>query len=194
MRAESLIRVLTAGAAVAWALAALLALSFVSWWLVLLALLGLVFAAPAMLRRQRMRRRLRIAGSGAPDAAAAGWQEVLDASADREVKLPENRSVRAIAARIADTHELDEAAKQKLRLIVTELERSWYAPASASTRPDPGLEQAVREVLGALALAHPLRPRDRFWPRSVLRRPVPTGPDRAGSNRATPDQGTASAG
>ncbi|WP_040588020.1 hypothetical protein [Sciscionella marina] len=194
MRAEALIRVLTGGAAVVWALAALLALSFVSWWLVLLALLALVFGAPAMLRRQRMRRRLRIAGSGAPEAAAAGWREVLDASTDREVTLPANRSVRALAARLADKHGLDEAAKQKLRLIVTELERSWYAPASAgAARSDPGLEQAVREVLGALALAHPLRARDRFWPRSVLRRPVPAA-DRAEPNRTAPDQGTTSAG
>lgn len=164
MRADRFRAPLVIAATVAWVLAALLVLSFVSWWLVLAALLAGLASVPALLRTVRSTRRLRAARDGSPEAA---WREVLDASADRGVSVAEDQaSLRTMAERIVERHELAESAHRALGRVVAELERAWYSAGQAASNEPEDFEQAVRTVLADF---RQLRFSERYWPRSVLR-------------------------
>ncbi len=82
-------------------------------------------------------------------------------------------TVREAAARLADAHGLDDAARRALGSLVGTVEASAYGgvdPASGT------LTAPLRVVLAAVAAGTPLRLRDRLLPASVTdelrRRPV----------------------
>lgn len=133
----------------------------------IVALLACALLAPAFLRDRIRKQRLAAVAAGGPEAAAAGWAELLAESADRGVPAKESDTVRASARRLVREHHLDTDAQQHLRQVVGLVEAGWYGgrhpAAGALTEPLAG-------VLAALAAATPLSLRDRLLPRSVLRR------------------------
>jgi len=123
---------------------------------------------PAFLRDRARKQRLAAAAAGGPDAAAAGWAELLAESTDRGVPAKESDTVRAAARRLVREHHLDGGAQQHLRQVVGLVEASWYG----GTHPAAGaLTEPLTAVAAAVAAASPLSVRDRLLPRSVLHRP-----------------------
>lgn len=147
-------------------------------WAVLLGLLaGLgavaVLAAPSTARKLVRRRRLGLAALGGAAGAAAAWREVLAESRDRGGLPPANRTVRTAARRLVSDHGLGPDTDGAVRVVVGSVERGWYAPV-----PDPEAGPALLAALAAIRTgferAVPLRPADRWWPRSVRPRWVAT--------------------
>ncbi len=134
---------------------------------------------PAVLRARTRRQRLAAVASGGPEAAAAGWAELLAESTDRGVPAKDSDTVRAAARRLVREHHLDDAAQQHLRGVVGVVEASWYG----GQHPGPdALTEPLAGVLDAVAVSSPLSVRHRLLPRSVLRRgarPVGTHDDAA---------------
>jgi len=122
---------------------------------------------PAGLRALARRRRLAAVSAGGPEAAGAGWAEVLAESIDRGVVHPQTDTVRGSARRIVREHVLDGDAQQALREVVGAVEASWYG----GMHPAPGeLEEPVRAVRAGIATKGSLSVRGRLLPRSVMRR------------------------
>jgi hypothetical protein len=139
-----------------------------SWWpLLVVVLLVALGAVPAALRVVDRRRRYAAVAAGGPDAAEAGWSELLAESADRGVDPPSSDTVRATARRLVREHRLEGDAQQALRQVVSAVEASWYG----GVHPEPGeLDDAVRTVAAGIAGGSALRLRARLLPPSVLRR------------------------
>ncbi|MCY7342443.1 MAG: DUF4129 domain-containing protein, partial [Pseudonocardia sp.] len=111
-------------------------------------------------------RRRRAAGAaGGPDAAGAGWAELLAESADRGAPPRPTDTVRATARRLVRDHRLDDDAQQALRIVVGAVESSWYGAGHADAQELTG---PVRQVRAAIAAGSSLTTRDRLFPRSVF--------------------------
>lgn len=137
----------------------------------LLACTGLVGLAPLTVREAHRRRRLRLAGTGGPEAASAAWAEVLAESADRGVSHPPDETVRGTAQRLTRAHGLDEPGVAGLRTLVGAVERSWY---SAERHPGEEVSHALQAVRGSLARCAPTPTTARLLPRSVLAGMLPS--------------------
>ncbi|MDQ3761743.1 MAG: DUF4129 domain-containing protein, partial [Actinomycetota bacterium] len=141
----------------------------------LLVFTGLAGLTPMVVREGRRRRRLHLVGVGGPQAVSAAWEEVLAESADRGVVPPVGETVRAVAARLAHEHDLDESGRTGLRTVVSAVERAWYASVPDAGRSDTGLHETDRELYDAveavrasMARSAPLTRTARLLPRSVL--------------------------
>ncbi|MHA6630129.1 transglutaminase TgpA family protein [Pseudonocardia sichuanensis] len=137
---------------------------------------------PALVRSRDRRRRLSAVAAGGPDAAGAGWDELLAESADRGADSPPSDTVRAAARRLVREHRLDPDAQQALRDVVGAVEASWYG----GTHPAPGrLDEPVRTVAAGIAAGSALSLRGRLLPRSVVQRARARAQARGG---ATPER------
>jgi hypothetical protein len=122
---------------------------------------------PAMLRIRDRRRRLAAVARGGPDAAGAGWDELLAESTDRGADCPPSDTVRAAARRLVREHHLEPDAQQALRHVIGAVEASWYG----GNHPRPGeLDEPVRTVAAGIAAGSGLSLRGRLLPRSVVQR------------------------
>ena len=139
--------------------------------LVVLVLAGLALV-PAGLRARERRRRLAAVGAAGPEAAAAGWAELLAESTDRGVPGSPSETVRGAARRLVREHRLDGETQDALRRVVGAVESSWYG--GQPTTED--LDEPVRLVRAGIAAGSPLSVRERLLPRSVVSRSMPTGP------------------
>jgi transglutaminase-like putative cysteine protease len=156
------------------------------WWAILVLALALLLGAasgPALVRVRRRRARLRTVRGNRLGAAAAAWQEVADTSTDRGEPDSQYETLRITARRWISAHALDEGGAAGLHVIVEALERSTYAPAGEGTPAPNDLAAALDEVRASLARTAPLRFRDIWLPRSVLRfrrvaRPTPAADER----------------
>jgi hypothetical protein len=136
------------------------------WPLLALALVITIGAVPAGLRVLDRRRRYAAVAAGGPDAAGAGWAELLATSTDRGVDTSPTDTVRATARRLVREHRLESDAQQALREVVGAVEASWYG----GEHPVAGeLDDAVRTVADGIAAGSVLRLRARLLPPSVLR-------------------------
>ncbi|SHF34141.1 transglutaminase family protein [Streptoalloteichus hindustanus] len=171
-----------AGGPASWAIggallvgAVLAGLAPASWWppvfvwvLLTALLLALALGAlPALVRDAQRRARLRAVAVGGPGATDAAWQELLAESRDRGGVVAESDTVRGAARKLAHEHGLDEAGQSALRVVISTVERDWYGGVPPT---GPELPEAVGEVRESLRRNAPLALRDRFLPRSVLRR------------------------
>jgi hypothetical protein len=137
-------------------------------WPIVAALMTVIVAlVPATLRSRDRRRRLAAVARGGPDAAGAGWEELLAESTDRGADTPSSDTVRAAARRLVREHRLEPDAQQALRQVIGAVEASWYG----DTHPRPGeLDAPVRAVAAGIATASGLSLRGRLLPRSVVQR------------------------
>jgi hypothetical protein len=138
--------------------------------------LGVLALTPLGVRAIRRRRRLRLVGTGGPRAVCAAWEEVLAEFADRGVVPPGGQTVRATAELLAHEPTLNEPARVALGILVSAVERSWYAgggTARLSGTSDRELCAAVDAVRSSLARGAQPSPMARLFPRSVLRRSTP---------------------
>jgi transglutaminase-like putative cysteine protease len=126
----------------------------------------LLIAAPAAARMLTRRRRWLLAHGDAATAAVA-WRELTDDLTDYGRNRAPGETPRAVARRITSEADLDLAAAQALRRLVTAAERAAYA-----VRPESGagLAADVSRVRRAVAAATPLRRRirARLLPASTL--------------------------
>ncbi|GAA1284804.1 DUF3488 and transglutaminase-like domain-containing protein [Pseudonocardia aurantiaca] len=159
------------------------------WPVLVLLLVIAIGAVPAGLRVLDRRRRFAATAAGGPDAAGAGWAELLAESTDRGVEPPPSDTVRATARRLVREHRLEPDAQQALREVVGAVEGSWYG----GTHPAPGeLDEPVRAVAAGIATGSPLRLRGRLLPPSVLHRLRRRGDSKQGSSRVPePERETA---
>jgi len=139
--------------------------------------LGMLALTPLGVREIRRRRRLRLIGTGGPRAVCAAWEEVLAEFADRGVVPPAGQTVRATAELLAHGPALDEPARAGLGVLVSAVERSWYASGGAARSlatgtSDRELCAAVDAVRSSLTRCAPPSPMARLFPRSVLPRSV----------------------
>ncbi|MET8757036.1 DUF3488 and transglutaminase-like domain-containing protein [Lentzea sp. NPDC004782] len=161
-----------------WAVVALLAAAWLSYILMALVLLLLATATPAAIRALRRRSRLHEVSRLGPGAATAAWSELLAESIDRGALVPPSETIRTAARRLAREHNLDDAGKDGLRVVVGAIERSWY---SANPAADPALPGALAAVRHSLRQNAPLSLRARLFPKSVLKpspAPVAETPER----------------
>jgi transglutaminase-like putative cysteine protease len=137
-------------------------------WPFVAALVAVALAlVPATLRARDRRRRLAAVGRGGPEAAGAGWEELLAESADRGADSPSSDTVRTAARRLVREHRLESDAQQALRQVIGAVEASWYG----GTHPRPGqLDEPVRAVAAGIAAGSALSLRARLLPRSVVQR------------------------
>jgi transglutaminase-like putative cysteine protease len=128
------------------------------------ALLVGVALIPAGLRARERKRRLAAASAGGPEAASAGWAELLAESTDRGAPSPPTDTVRAAARRLVREHRLGEEPQQALRHLVATVEASWYGDG----HPAPGtLDAPLRDVQAGIAEGSPLSLGERLLPRSM---------------------------
>jgi TgpA N-terminal domain/Transglutaminase-like superfamily/Domain of unknown function (DUF4129) len=126
-----------------------------------------VALVPATLRVRARRRRLAAVARGGPDAAGAGWEELLAESADRGADSTPSDTVRAAARRLVREHRLESDTQQALRQVVSAVEASWYG----GDHPRPGqLDEPVRAVAAGIAAGSAVSLRGRLLPRSVVHR------------------------
>jgi transglutaminase TgpA-like protein/transglutaminase superfamily protein/uncharacterized protein DUF4129 len=137
-------------------------------WPFVAALVAVALAlVPAGMRLRDRRRRLAAVARGGPDAAGAGWEELLAESTDRGAECPSSDTVRAAARRLVREHHLEPDAQQALRQVIAAVEASWYGGA----HPGPGeLDAPVRTVAAGIAAGSGLSLRGRLLPRSVVQR------------------------
>ncbi|GAA5119425.1 hypothetical protein GCM10023320_25140 [Pseudonocardia adelaidensis] len=137
-------------------------------WPFVAALLAVVIAlVPAAMRIRDRRRRLAAVAGGGPEAAGAGWDELLAESTDRGADTPPSDTVRAAARRLVREHHLEPDAQQALRQVIGAVEASWYG----GTHPRAGeLDEPVRAVAAGIAAGSALSLRGRLLPRSVVQR------------------------
>jgi transglutaminase-like putative cysteine protease len=171
-------KLLIPAAAVLWLIGVGLAAALLSWWLaVVLVIAGIVFT-PLLVRAVRRRNRLHAVTALGPGAATAAWSELMAESIDRGAPVPAAETIRIAARRLAREHNLDDAGKDGLRLVIGAIERSWYSPNPAADPALPGALAAVRQSMKQNA---PLSLRARLFPKSVLKptpAPVAETPDR----------------
>lgn len=156
--------------------------------LVLVALAGALFT-PTLIRAVRRKRRLAIAATGGPGAAAAAWSEIEDLATDHAVPVQMSESARVAANRLARRAHLGDHDRELLRRAVVTAEREWYAsaaeqPVATSVGGDGGLAialapvkappaagedlvGAVRSVMAGLVRNEPVGWFDRWLPRSL---------------------------
>ncbi|MFI6101573.1 transglutaminaseTgpA domain-containing protein [Lentzea sp. NPDC051213] len=152
-----------------WLLTAGLATAMVSWWLAIpLVLIGLLLA-PLLVRSVRRHNRLLAVAALGPGAANAAWSELMAESIDRGAPVPSAETIRIAARRLAREHNLDDAGREGLRVVIGAIERSWY---SANRAADPALPGALAAVRQSLRQNAPLSLRARMFPKSVLK-PAP---------------------
>ncbi|MGI5505537.1 transglutaminase TgpA family protein [Lentzea sp. CA-135723] len=154
---------------VLWAVALLLAVAWVSYWLTALVLVLLLVATPGAIRAVRRRDRLRQVTGLGPAAASAAWGELIAESIDRGAPVPAAETIRIAARRLAREHNLDDAGKEGLRTVIGAIERSWYSPNPAA---DPALPSALEAVRQSLRQNAPLSWKAKLFPKSVLK-PAP---------------------
>jgi len=135
------------------------------WPVAVVAVVALLALLPRGLRARGGRRRLAAVAAGGPDAAGAGWAELLAESADRGAPPRPTDTVRATARRLVRDHRLDDDAQQALRIVVGAVESSWYGAGHADAQELTG---PVRQVRAAIAAGSSLTIRDRLFPRSVF--------------------------
>lgn len=131
-------------------------------------LLGLIGAVPFLIRQFRRQYRLRLVASGAPGAAEAAWNELLDEFRDRGKTPGTNQTLRGATATLVQENNLEGETNRALDDLVGSLEREWYAP-SGSARSEKSLANILRVAVRSVAHDCPLSWRDRLFPRSVLR-------------------------
>lgn len=161
-----------------WAIVLLLAVAWLSYILMAVVLLLLVAATPAAIRALRRRSRLHEVARLGPGAATAAWSELMAESIDRGAPVPPAETIRTAARRLAREHNLDDAGKDGLRVVIGAIERSWY---SANPAADPALPGALAAVRQSLRQNAPLSLRARLFPTSVLKptpAPVADTPER----------------
>jgi hypothetical protein len=122
---------------------------------------------PATIRVLHRRRRFTAVAAGGPEAAAAGWQELLAESADRGVPSPPSDTVRGAGRRLVREHRLGQEAQQALRTVIAAVESSWYGGG----HPEPDeLTGPIRTIRAGIVAGTALSVRSRLLPGSVLRR------------------------
>ncbi|ANZ38487.1 transglutaminase [Lentzea guizhouensis] len=162
-------KLLIPAAAALWLIGVGLAAALFSWWLaVLLVVVGAVMT-PTLVRAVRRHNRLHAVTALGPDAATAAWAELMAESIDRGAPVPSAETIRTAARRLAREHNLDEAGRDGLRVMIAAIERAWYSPNPTADPALPGALAAVRQSLRQNA---PLSLRARLFPKSVLR-PTP---------------------
>jgi transglutaminase-like putative cysteine protease len=126
----------------------------------------LLIGAPAAARKLTRRRRWLVASDDAATANAA-WRELTDDLSDYGMSNAPGETPRALARRLAKEANLDPAAAEALRRVVTAAERAAYATRAGS---GAGLAADVTRVRRAVAAATPLSRRIRAWllPASTL--------------------------
>ncbi|GAA4026219.1 hypothetical protein GCM10022247_58790 [Allokutzneria multivorans] len=136
-------------------------------WALLLIVLGGGYLAllPSWVRGALRQQRLDAVAAGGEDAADAAWQELVAASVDRGTGISDTDTVRVAATKLAREHSLDESGRAGLRVLVGEVERSWYG-AGAPVRSE--LPAALEQVLASLAVNAPLSLRAKLFPRSAM--------------------------
>ncbi|WP_153456150.1 transglutaminase family protein [Streptomyces smaragdinus] len=129
--------------------------------LVLVALVLLLLAAPALWRRRARRARL---ARGAP--ALAAWAELGDSAWDFGVPPDDALTPRQAVVRLIRLGSLDAEASAAAHRVATAVERVLYAPAA---EPAAGVAGDVRRVVAGLGAAAPrrVRLRARLAPRSA---------------------------
>ncbi|MHA6622083.1 transglutaminase TgpA family protein [Pseudonocardia sp. DLS-67] len=137
-------------------------------WPFIAALLAVLAALiPATMRIRDRRRRLAAVARGGPEAAGAGWDELLAESTDRGADTPPSDTVRSAARRLVREHHLEPDAQQALRQVIGAVESSWYG----GTHPGAGeLDEPVRAVAAGISAGSGLSLRGRMLPRSVVQR------------------------
>jgi transglutaminase-like putative cysteine protease len=110
------------------------------WWvaLAILALVAAAAAGPTVVRRRRRDHRLAAADAGGAGAAAAAWREIEDLAVGHGIGLNPAESARATANRLAKASHLSEHGRAELRVLVTAVERGWYASGAESSGDEPG--------------------------------------------------------
>jgi hypothetical protein len=139
------------------------------WFAVVVFVLVLAAATPAILREVARRRRLQTISARAPGAADAAWRELLDECADRGRPIPPSDTVRTAGLKVAQRHHLDEPGRDGLRAVIGVVERSWYG-GTASPPSGDRLATAFDELRRSLRRTAPLSWRGRLFPRSQFRR------------------------
>ncbi len=139
-----------------------------SLWLVIVIpiLVLLLIGAPAAARKLTRRRRWLVASDDAATANAA-WRELTDDLRDYGMSRAPGETPRALARRLSREANLDPAAAEALRRVVSAAERAAYATRAGS---GAGLAADVSRVRRAVAAATPLRRRIRasLLPASTL--------------------------
>ncbi|WP_312878364.1 transglutaminase-like domain-containing protein [Lentzea indica] len=170
-------KLLIPAAAGLWLIGVGLAAALLSWWLaVVLVIAGLVLT-PVLVRAVRRHNRLHTVATLAR-ASSAAWSELMAESIDRGAPVPAAETIRTAARRLAREHNLDDAGKDGLRVVIGAIERSWY---SANPIADPALPGALAAVRQSLRQNAPLSLRARLFPKSVLKptpAPVAETPER----------------
>lgn len=165
VRMSAASRWLPIAAAAGWVLSLGLLGWMVSWWLaLLLVLIAGALITPLLVREVNRNRRLHDITLSRPQAPDAAWRELLDECADRGHPVPEARTVRETARRLASEFNLDADGRAHLRIVVEVLERSWYSP---SAQVDPRFAAAFEGLRQSLNRLAPLPLRGRLLPTSV---------------------------
>jgi hypothetical protein len=139
----------------------------VAWWLgVLVVLVLLLVAGPAMIREAVRRRRLQRILRQQSGAADAAWEELRAECADRGLPIPTSDTVRVASQKLAAKHHLDDDGRESLRTVIGVLERSWYGEDGA---PQPELPPAFESLRRSLRRNAPMSWKGRLFPRSVFR-------------------------
>lgn len=129
------------------------------------ALIGLLLAAPALVRIARRRRRLRSAATDTPAGVEAAWHELAATCADLGAPWPSSRTPRQTAATLAGP--LPEGPAAAVRRLARRVERVRYAPAAGDLS---GVADDLTTAVEGLESAAPRgrRRRARLLPPSVL--------------------------
>lgn len=171
-------KLLIPAAAGLWLIGVGLAAALLSWWLAIVLVVAGLVLTPLLVRAVRRHNRLHTVAALGPGAATAAWSELMAESIDRGAAVPPAETIRAAARRLAREHNLDDAGKDGLRVVIGAIERSWY---SANPTADPSLPGALAAVRQSLRQNAPLSLRARMFPRSVLKptpAPVAETPER----------------
>ncbi len=159
-------KLLIPAAAALWLLGVGLTAALFSWWLaVLLVVVGAVMT-PMLVRVVRRHNRLHAVTALGPGAATAAWAELMAESIDRGAAVPPAETIRTAARRLVREHNLDDAGRDGLRVLIGAIERAWYSPNPVA---DPSLPAALAAVRQSLRQNAPLSLRARLFPKSVLR-------------------------
>ncbi|WP_410575082.1 transglutaminaseTgpA domain-containing protein [Amycolatopsis sp. cmx-4-61] len=166
-RAQALLGWLPLVGAGLWIIAVALLAATVAWWLgVLVAVLLLLVAGPAMIREAVRRRRLQRIVQQQPGSADAAWAELRAECADRGLPIPTSDTVRVAGQKLAAKHHLDDDGRESLRTVIGVLERSWYGEDDA---PQPELSPAFDGLRRSLRRNAPLSWKGKLFPRSIFR-------------------------
>ncbi len=166
-RLQALLGWLPLLAAGLWITALGLLAATVVWWLgVLVVVLQLAAAGPALVREVVRRRRLQRIVQQQPGAADAAWAELRAECADRGLPIPSSDTVRVAGQKLAAKHHLDDDGRENLRTVIGVLERSWYGGDDAA---QPELPPAFEGLRRSLRRNAPLSWKGKLFPRSVFR-------------------------